>query len=188
VSGVVRDTGRRRRADDAPLLIAGLIDEATVQSIAQEAWTALVGPDEFLVPLPGELPDDAVSSWVEVVGPWTGSVVLTCGRSTAEQLARCLLAEHAPPVLDADDVQDALGELANVVGGNVKAVLPGPSVLGLPEVGAVPPPGPTAGAPADTCRVDLLWRGRSLTITLQGSAGAVPTMPELHQQKNEVPL
>ncbi len=176
------DTGERRRASDAPLLITDLIDEETVQSIAQEAWSALIGDDEFLVPLPGGPPDDAVSSWVEIVGPWTGTVVLTCSRATAEALSRCLLAEHAPPVLDDEEVQDGLGELANVVGGNVKAVLPGPSVLGLPEVGTVPATAP----PADTCRVDLLWRGQALTITVQGSAGAMQN--ENDPQKNEVPL
>ena len=175
------DTGERRRTTDAPLSITGLIDEETVQSIAQEAWSALIGDDEFLVPLPGGLPDDAVSSWVEVVGPWTGAVVLTCGRATAEELSRCLLAEHAPPVLDAEDVADGLGELANVVGGNVKAVLPGPSVLGLREVGSAPASGP------DVLRVDLLWRGRSLTITLQGSVGAL-TGHQHDPHKNEVPL
>jgi hypothetical protein len=162
----MQDTGERRRAADAPLSIIDLIDEETVQSIAQEAWSALVGDDEFLVPLPGGPPDDAVSSWVEIVGPWTGTVVLTTARSTAEELSRCLLKEHAPPVLDAEDIEDGLGELANVVGGNVKAVLPGPSVLGLPEVGSAPAAG------SDTCRVDLLWRGQSLTISVQGSAGA----------------
>jgi hypothetical protein len=160
------DTGERRRTSDAPLLITDLLDQETVQSIAQEAWSALVGDDEFLVPLPGGPPDDAVSSWVEIVGPWTGTVVLTTARSTAEELSRCLLKEHAPPVLDAEDIEDGLGELANVVGGNVKAVLPGPSVLGLPEVGSAPAAG------SDTCRVDLLWRGQSLTISVQGSAGA----------------
>jgi chemotaxis protein CheX len=161
------DTGERRRTSDAPVLITDLLDQETVQSIAQEAWSALVGDDEFLVPLPGGPPDDAVSSWVEIVGPWTGAVVLTCSRATAEELSRCLLKEHAPPVLDAEDIEDGLGELANVVGGNVKAVLPGPSVLGLPEVGSAPAAG------SDTCRVDLLWRGQSLTISVQGSAGAL---------------
>jgi chemotaxis protein CheX len=163
-----QDTGERRRRGDAPAMITQLMDEATLRCIAEETWLALVGDDEFLVPLPGGPPDDAVSSWVEVQGPWTGAVVVTTGRSTAEELARCLLKEHAPPVLEADDVDDALGELANVVGGNVKGVLPGPSVLGLPEVGAAPEP----AVPADICRVDLLWRGQSLTISAQGSAGA----------------
>lgn len=175
------DTGERRRTGDAPLPIADLIDAQTVRSIAQEAWSALIGHDEVLVPLPGGLPDDAVSSRVEVVGPWTGAVVLTCGRTTAEELARCLLAEHAPPVLDAEDVGDGMGELANVVGGNVKAVLPGPAVLGLPEVGTAPEAGP------DTLRVDLLWRGQPLTITVQGSAGAL-TDQQNDPRKDEVPL
>jgi chemotaxis protein CheX len=178
----MQDTGERRRTTDAPLSIADLIDEETIQSIAQEAWSALVGDDEFLVPLPGGLPDDAISSWVEIVGPWTGTVVLTCGRSTAEELSRSLLKEHAPPVLDSEDIEDALGELANVVGGNVKAVLPGPSVLGLPEVGSAP----AAGRPADTLRVDLLWRGQALTISVQGAAGALSEPHENNQ--NEVPL
>ena len=177
------DSGERRRRSDASPLITELIDEATVQSIAEEAWLALVGDDEFLVPLPGGPPEDALSSWVEIVGPWNGAVVLTTGRSTAEQLATCLLAEHAPPVLDAEDIEDALGELANVVGGNIKATLPGPSVLGLPEVGTAPEP----GLPADTCRVDLLWRGQSLTITVQGSTRVLDE-PKNPPYKNEVPL
>jgi chemotaxis protein CheX len=178
------DSGERRRRSDASPLITALIDEATVQGIAEEAWLALVGDDEFLVPMPGGAPDDALSSWVEIVGPWNGAVVLTCGRATAEELSRSLLAQHAPPVLDLEDIEDALGELANVVGGNVKAVLPGPSVLGLPEVGTAP----VASSPADTCRVDLLWRGQSLTITVQGSTGAVQNPTELDPHENEVPL
>jgi chemotaxis protein CheX len=181
-AGCPGDTGAGRRAGDAPPVITDLIDEETVQSIAEEAWSALVGEDELLVPLPGGSPEDALSAWVEIVGPWTGTVVLTCARSTAEELSGCLLRNHAPRVLDREDIEDALGELANVVGGNVKAVLPGPCVLGLPEVGSAP----EAPLPADVCRVDLLWRGQSLTISVQGAAGALPDPYENNQ--NEVPL
>ena len=92
----VLDTGERRRAEDAPPSIADLIDEATIQSIAEEAWSALVGEEEYLVPLPGDPVQDAISSWVEVVGPWNGSVVITTARTTAEELTRALLREHSP--------------------------------------------------------------------------------------------
>ena len=78
-----QDMRLHRREEDAPPSITDLIDEETVQSIAQEAWSALVGEDEYLVPIPGDAPEDAVSSWVDVHGPWTGSVVITTGRSTA---------------------------------------------------------------------------------------------------------
>ena len=158
------DTGERRRRSDAAPLAGELIDEGTVQGIADEAWLALMGEDEILVPIPAGPAVDPLSSWVEIVGPWNGAVVLTTGRATAEELARCLLREHAPEVLDDEDVADALGELANVIGGNVKAVLPGPSVLGLPEVGAAP----TIGDPADACRVDAMWRGQPFSVSVQG--------------------
>ncbi len=171
------DTGERRRSGDARPVITELIDEPTVESIAQDAWIALVGEDEVLLPMPGELPADALSSWVDVVGPWTGSVVLTTGRQTAADLTRALLGETAPELLDYEDVADAFGEIANVVGGNVKAALPGPSGLSLPDVGSAP----DVRNPADVCRVEVLWRGQPLTISVQG---ALPPLP-VAQPDNE---
>jgi hypothetical protein len=154
-------------------VIAELIDEPTVQAIAEETWFALVGEDEVLVPLPGRLPADALSSWVEVVGPWTGSVVLRTGAQTAADLTRALLGDSAPELLEHEDVADAFGEIANVVGGNVKAALPGPSALSLPEVGDAP----AVRNPADVLRVDVLWRGQPVSISVQG---ALPPLPVAH--------
>jgi hypothetical protein len=111
-----------------------------------------------------------VSAWVDVVGPWTGSVVLTTGARTAADLTRALLGEAAPELLEHEDVADAFGEIANVVGGNVKASLPGPSALSLPEVGD----GPAVRNPADQLRVDVLWRGQPLSISVQGALPALP--------------
>jgi chemotaxis protein CheX len=159
-----------RRSGDRRPVIPELIDEATVQSIAEDAWIALVGEDELLLPITGELPDDVLSSWVDVVGPWTGTVVLTTGRQTAADLTRALLGDSAPELLDHEDVADAFGEIANVVGGNVKAALPGPSALSLPEVGDAP----AVRNPADLCRVDVLWRGEPLSISVQGALPALP--------------
>ena len=158
------DTGERRRAGEVRPVIGDLIDEPTIESIAQDAWTALVGEEEILLPVPSELPDAVVSSWVDIVGPWTGSVVLTTGRTTAEDLCRALLGPATPPVLDDEDVADAFGEIANVVGGNVKAALPGPSVLSLPVVGEAP----AVRNPADCRHVEALWRGQPLIISVQG--------------------
>ena len=162
-------------ASDAPARqpITALLDEATVETIAADAWVALVGEDELLVPVPGDPPDDALSAWVDVVGPWTGSVVITTGRQTAAELTRALLQEAAPEVLDHEDVVDAFGEIANVVGGNVKAALPGPSTLGLPEVGEAP----VVRNPDDVCRIDVLWRGQPLVVSVQG---ALPPLPVPH--------
>ncbi len=163
-------------APDAPARqpITALLDEATVEAIAGEAWVALVGEDEMLVPVPGDLPADSLSAWVDVVGPWTGSVVLTTGRQTAADLTRALLGEAAPELLDHEDVADAIGEIANVVGGNVKAALPGPSTLGLPQVGEAP----GVRNPEDVCRLEVLWRGQPLVVSVQG---ALPALSTPHQ-------
>lgn len=164
------DSGERRRLSDARSTITQLIDAGTVLSIAEDAWTALVGEDEVLVPLPAGPATDPLSGWVQLTGPWTGIVAVTTGRATAEQLASCMLKEHAPPVLDDEDVADALGEMANVVGGNIKAVLPPPAALSLPEVGSCP----AVANPADVCHLDVLWRGQPLTISVQGVCPPLP--------------
>ena len=164
------DSGERRRVSDHRPVITELIDAGVVEAIAGEAWLALVGEDEVLIPLPGELPADVVSSWVDVVGPWTGSVVLTTGRDTAVELTRALLRESAPEALEDEDVEDAFGEIANVVGGNIKASLPGSSAMSLPEVGTAP----AVRNPEDLCRIDVLWRGQPLSISVQG---ALPPLP-----------
>jgi len=158
--------------------ITGLLDSATVQAIADDVWTSLVGDGEVLVPLPVPAPETTVSAWVRITGTWRGAVVVTCEEQTARALTECLLRARPPAVLEPEDVDDALGELANVLGGNVKAALPGPSTLGLPETGPIPP----AIRPDDLCRVDAQWRGQSLTITVQGAEAT------LHTELNEVQL
>ena len=101
------------------------------------------------------------------------TVVLTTGRETAEDLCRALLGPASPEVIEYEDVADAFGEIANVVGGNVKAALPGSSTLGLPEVGAAP----TVRNPEDVCRIEVLWRGEPLVVSVQG---ALPSLPVPH--------
>ncbi|KGH46444.1 hypothetical protein IN07_12100 [Modestobacter caceresii] len=157
--------------------ITALLDQETVQSIADEIWPALVGDGEAFVPVPVAPPAEVVSAWVTISGPWDGAVVLTCAPATAEALAESVLMTRPPTVVDDEDVADALGELANVLGGNIKSVLPGPSSLGLPQIGSAP----TTGRLDDVCRVNGQWRGQSLTITVQGAT------PALHPSGTEVP-
>ncbi|SDY68342.1 Chemotaxis phosphatase CheX [Modestobacter sp. DSM 44400] len=157
--------------------ITTMVDAATVQSIADDVWTSLVGDGEVLVPLPVPATEVTVSAWVQITGPWCGAVVVTCEEATAVALTECLLRARPPAVIEPEDVDDALGELANVLGGNVKSLLREPSSLGLPQTGPIPP----AFRPDDLCRVDAQWRGQSLTIIVQGAIGTP------HTERNEVP-
>jgi hypothetical protein len=158
--------------------ITTLLDAETVQSIADEIWPSLVGDGEAFVPVPVPPPAEVVSAWVDIIGPWTGSVVLTCAPATAAALTESVLMARPPTVVDDEDVADALGELANVLGGNIKSVLPGESRLGLPQIGVAPP----RGRLDDVRSLVGQWRGNFLTITVQGVA------PAQHAERNEVPL
>jgi chemotaxis protein CheX len=154
--------------------ITELLDSETVQSIADEVWPSLVGDGEAFVPVPVPPPADVVSAWVDIIGPWTGSVVVTCAPATAAALTESVLMTRPPEVVDDEDVADALGELANVLGGNIKSVLPGESRLGLPRIGSAPP----RGRLDDVRSLVGQWRGNFLTITVQGAA------PAPHAERN----
>src|SRR5207248_3096506 len=68
---------------------------------------------------------------VPIGGAWEGAVSLRCPEPLCRSFAADLFGRLAADVEDAD-VFDALGELANIIGGNLKALLPGVCRLGLP--------------------------------------------------------
>ena len=76
---------------------------------------------------------DKLTASVFLEGTWNGGVSLICCRAQACKLASRFLGIDAPGEVD-DDVRDAMGELANMIGGNIKSCL-GPEMrLSLPSV------------------------------------------------------
>jgi chemotaxis protein CheX len=90
-------------------------------------------------------------------------VQLTADAGTAGDLTRAILRMDAAEPVAAADVGDAFGEIANVFGGNIKALLPEHVGLTLPEVSRQSPS--TAGA-VRLHEVLLAWRGRPFVISL----------------------
>lgn len=141
-----------------------------VYAIAGDVFSAMVdGEDGTLALWPEGVPFDAhdVVAWVDVYGPWTGRASLETSSVTAADLTRALLRIPAGEPVTEDDLVDALGEVANVVGGNVKSLLPDHGTLGLPRVGGTLP---TDGPTHPVQRVPLGWRGRSLVLTVWAAA------------------
>jgi chemotaxis protein CheX len=151
-----------------------MVDFGSVFEIVQALFSSMIDGDEGLL-LPRDESaryEDPLAAWVDVKGPFTGCAVLQTENGTAHDLVRALM-EIAPdaPVSDGDLV-DAFGEIANVVGGNVKALLPDQGTLSLPQVSAVAPQ--MSGEPLIDLR--LTWRGSpiDLTIWLTDSEGEQP--------------
>lgn len=70
---------------------------------------------------------------VQITGAWEGAVTLDCSAVLARRIAAIMFGV-APETAGVEDVQDALGEMTNVTGGNIKNLLPTPSHLSLPLV------------------------------------------------------
>lgn len=76
---------------------------------------------------------DRLTSFVQLAGDWNGAVLLECSRTQACHFAGRILAMDPPETVD-DDVRDVLGELANMIGGNMKCGMTPGVRLSMPTV------------------------------------------------------
>jgi chemotaxis protein CheX len=74
-----------------------------------------------------------VTAAVYFAGDWKGAVLIECSPQQAFEITARLLGSTAPRAMD-EDVRDALGELANMVAGNLKSVLPRGVGISMPSV------------------------------------------------------
>ena len=118
-----------------------------------------------------------VRASIAVPGGWSGHVTLDVSRSGAGDLARRMLMADE---VSEDDVVDAIGELVNVLGGNVKGLLLEESALGLPEVSTDLPVQPgTPGAGTEVCHAELVWAGHPVDVRVwhDGQHHTIPGDP-----------
>lgn len=105
-----------------------------LREVVETVWSATLG-FEVLDPW-GSLPPPAEQSWcgcIHVAGAWNGMIKVSMSEGLTRRAAAAMF--DAPgQTLSQADMTDALGEITNMAGGNVKALLPGPSQLSLPSV------------------------------------------------------
>ena len=112
------------------------IKEDQIYEIVEHIWTSFVGlhlkrhssctlshdEDYYLI------------ASLHIEGAWQGEVALVCSEGLAYRVTAHLF-EINEDAVTWDEVKDALGELSNMIGGNMKQLLPEPSRLMLPIVG-----------------------------------------------------
>lgn len=107
--------------------------QVDVARIVEDVFQTMLGVNVS----PSELTDAAaesfVSAEVQFVGEWKGAVVLQCSPEQAFDFTARMMRGPRPSAMD-EDVGDSLGELANMVGGNLKSVLPSGVALSMPSV------------------------------------------------------
>ncbi|MDH2414637.1 chemotaxis protein CheX [Nocardioides sp. CER19] len=143
-----------------------------VQAIVEQVWSSFLGEAEPLLPAPvapgRAFPaDDAWSAAVSISGGWDAAVTVELSTPLALSLTTTMLGltadETAEGPLDAD-VADAVGELVNMIGGNIKSLMPGPSVLSLPAVAAGRAAHPSGAA--EVARFDGVRAGQPVRVAV----------------------
>src|SRR5512140_1941581 len=103
--------------------------EQTVATIFETMLELQVAPVATAWPVE----PNPVTATVHFAGSWSGVLMLEVGPSLACHCAGRFLSTDVPPAVD-NDVKDVLGELANMIGGNLKCALAPGALLSLPEV------------------------------------------------------
>lgn len=108
--------------------------EESILPIVQGTWESMLQlpalEEDIDVPRTVSLPYAGV---ITVSGEWEGAIGLFVTEGMGRQAASSMFATPHDGVTT-QDLQDALAELTNVVGGNLKGLLPPPCQLGLPVV------------------------------------------------------
>ena len=108
--------------------------EAETQQIVVDVFTSMLKMDVERVALPGDNHNSPVlTAAVHFVGSWKGALRIECTPEQTFEYTRRLLGVDLPTEVN-EDVCDAFGELANMIGGNLKAVLPPVVQLSMPSV------------------------------------------------------
>lgn len=147
-------------------MTALLLERDELRSMTDDMWSALISP------LPTEtdaveFPTYTIRGHVEVLGGWYGCVQVETSVDGAAAIAGQML---ALPVADValPDLEDALGELANILGGSVKSCVDGEAMLSLPQVGA-----PKGDEPESALhRICVRWEGHPIVVTISDGEGA----------------
>lgn len=109
--------------------------ETELREFTDSIWTTTLGFDvKHLAELPAlDVKFHTLVSCVQFAGAWRGGVVMSCPADVAREVASVMFGVEAADV-SVSELSDAIGELANMTGGNLKALLAEPTTLSLPSV------------------------------------------------------
>ena len=107
------------------------IDEQTLQQVVSDVCTGMLG----LELEPSEHSGcDELSAVIRISGDWDSLIQVLTPRRTAVAIASNMFAMSEEELSEAE-IRDAVGEIVNMVGGNLKGIVEGDSALSLPCVG-----------------------------------------------------
>lgn len=107
--------------------------ESVIEEIVQSIFSTMLNIELFRDEAPPPADQELLLTSIQIAGEWMGSVVLAMSPQMAREAASSML-EIPVSTVNQDDLGDVAAELVNMVGGNLKSLLPGPSYLSLPTI------------------------------------------------------
>lgn len=152
---------------------------ADLELIMNDCWATFLSNVEPLEPV---APADATAfGWtaaITVSGGWQALVLMQFSDEAAAQVAQRMLGMGVDEVPVLEDLTDSLGELVNVIGGNVKSLMPGPSQLSLPLVAQGTVAATVPGRELlESTRLDLVWLGQPVKLAISVASSDADLAP-----------
>lgn len=103
-----------------------------IRAITESVWGAVLSLEVVPAPPTAAADEhDGLIGSVGIRGAWNGTVLVRCPTELARRVAGIMF-DVAPAAATAGQVEDAVCEVTNMTGGNVKSLLPEPCRLELP--------------------------------------------------------
>lgn len=144
-----------------------VVTEDDLAEMVEQVWASYLDPEGVspLIPTGDQEQPSEVHSTVSITGTWHGHLVYASSTQAARKAAAAFLAMELDEV-GQEDVSDVLGELANIVGGNVKAMLPAGCFLSLPTVVLAPQTASYYPAAERISGLWGVWDGEPISISM----------------------
>jgi chemotaxis protein CheX len=109
------------------------LGESQICDVTRKVWSSVLGLDLTRRGGDSELQGQRLVGCVYISGAWEGSVTLESTPAMSRRAAAILFGVEEGSATP-EELRDSLGELTNIIGGNIKGLLPEPSRLSLPVV------------------------------------------------------
>jgi chemotaxis protein CheX len=108
--------------------------EEQVRAVVRNIWSTQLGMEIEDLPDPrGATSGETITAAVQISGDFVGGIHLEGSRALIQKAAATMFSLPEDQLTEEDE-RDVVGELANVVAGNIKALIPGRNVISLPTI------------------------------------------------------
>ncbi len=109
--------------------------EAEISQFVADIWSTFlkmpVAPTDKTFAPQGK--ENTLAGCVQITGEWQGTVTFYAPRELGKKIAAVMYAMDISEI-DDQQVQDVMGEITNMISGNIKSLLPTPCSISLPSV------------------------------------------------------